>query len=120
LVLFDGLNASFAPGTNADTLITAIVPDHATTGPITVLTPQGNITSLAPFTVPVPLAIQPLAPNQVQLSWTADASDLLLETTYDLAAADWQTVSTSLSVGASRVTWTGPQGGAQFFRLRQP
>jgi hypothetical protein len=121
MVLFNGFSASFTPGTNADQFITAIVPDHATTGPITVLTPQGNIASLAPFTVPVPLTIQPLASNQVQLSWTADAPDLLLETITDLSAPNWQTVSTSPSIGASQVTWSGPQATpAQFFRLRQP
>jgi hypothetical protein len=60
-------------------------------------------------------------PGKVQLSWSADASDMLLESTTDLTAPNWQTVSTSPRVGANQVTWVGPQtAGAQFFRLRQP
>lgn len=121
LVLFNGLSASFAAGTNADTLITATVPDHATTGPVTVLTPQGSITGLVPFTVPVPLAIQPFGVNEVQLSWTADAPDMLLEATADLTAPNWQTVSTSPAVGTNQVIWFGPRNSVrQFFRLCQP
>lgn len=123
MVLFNGLSASFANGsdTNADTLITAVVPDRATTGPTTVLTPQGNVTSLSPFTVPVPLTVQHSGANQIQVSWSADAADFLLETSADLAGPNWQEVSTSPSVGTNQVIWSAPlTGSGQLFRLRQP
>jgi hypothetical protein len=121
MVLFNGISASFVPGTNVDTLITAVVPDHATTGPVTVLTPQGNVTSLVPFIVPVPLAIQQIGSNQIQLSWAADASDMLLEATTNVTTPNWQVVPTSPAVGPDQVTWTGAlTAPPQFFRLRLP
>lgn len=120
-VLFNGLSAEFTPGTDPDKAIVATVPPHATTGPVTVITPTGNITSLTSITVPVSLAMRLPDPNQVELSWSADASDLLLETTSDLGQPDWQTVPTSPSLDTERVIWRGPKGnGSQFFRLRQP
>ncbi len=121
MVLFNGQSAEFTNGTDPDRLITATVPAHATTGPITVITPQGNITSLTSFTVLVPLAMSLQPGGLVQLSWCADACDLLLESTSNLASPDWQPLCTSPAVGKDSVTWTGPLGsGAQFFRLRQP
>ncbi len=120
-VLFNGLSADFTNGTDPDRLITATVPVHATTGPVTVITPQGNITSLAPFTVPVPLAMTLQPSGLVQLSWCADACDLVLECTSSVTTPDWQPVATSPAIGAEYVTWTGPvRSGPQFFRLRQP
>lgn len=120
-VLFNGLSAEFTSGADPDRLLTATVPAHATTGPVTVITPEGNVTSLTPFTVPVPLAMSLQPGGLVQLSWCADACDLVLETSPDLATPDWQPTATSPSVGAASVTWTGPViNGAQFFRLREP
>ncbi len=120
-VLFNGLNAEFTPGTDPDKEIVATVPAHATTGPLTVITPQGNITSLTPFTVPVPLAMSLQPGGVAQLSWCADACNLVLENTPDLAVPDWQPVATSPAVGTESVTWTSPvRSGAHFFRLRQP
>ncbi len=119
MVLFNGLNAEFTPG--PDPGISATVPPHATTGPVTVITPLGNITSPTSFTVPVPLAMSLQPGGLVEMSWCADACDLLLETSSGLAAPDWQAVATSPFIGTESVTWTGPlRGGAQFFRLRRP
>ena len=121
VVLFNGLNAEYTPGTDPDKEILATVPAHATTGPVTVITSLGNITSLTPFTVPVPLAMSLQPGGLVQLSWCADACDLVLECASSVATEDWQPVATSPSVGKDSVTWTGPvRSGAQFFRLRQP
>ncbi|HEY5914064.1 MAG TPA: right-handed parallel beta-helix repeat-containing protein [Verrucomicrobiae bacterium] len=120
-VLFNGLNAQFTPGPDPDKEVVATVPAHATTGPVTVITPLGNITSLTPFIVPVSLAMSLQPGGLVQLSWCADACDLVLECSSSVTTPDWQPVSTSPCVGAECVTWTGPvRNGAQFFRLRQP
>jgi len=84
-----------------------------------VITPEGNITSLTPFTVPVLLAMALNGNNQVELSWCADACDLLLQTSSNLT--DWQPVSTSPSVGPDTVSCRVPLNGSSgFYRLRQP
>ncbi len=48
-VLFNGASATFA--VDSDSQITATVPDGATTGPISVVTPEGTATSAADFRV---------------------------------------------------------------------
>jgi len=59
--------------------------------------------------------------GKLRPSWSADAADMLLETTADLSAPTWQTVSTSPSVGTDQVISTSTLGApGQFFRLRQP
>lgn len=108
-------------GSDPDKELVATVPAHATTGPITVITAGGNLTSLSPFTVPVPLAMTLSGKDIVQLSWCADACDFVLECSSSLTTAKWQRVATSPCVGADAVTWTGPLvSKSQFFRLRQP
>jgi hypothetical protein len=121
-VLFNGQSAEFTAGADPDSEIVATVPVHATTGPIMVITTmQGNLRSMDPFTVPVLLAMAQPGDDTIELSWSADASDLLLECTSSLATPDWQQMATSPSVGNDVVTWTGPLAdGARFFRLRQP
>jgi hypothetical protein len=121
MVLFNGRSATFVPGADPATVITATVPAHATSGPVTVITPTGNVTALTSFTVPVSLAMQMPDSGQIELSWSAEASDLLLETTSDLGQPDWQMVPTSPSIGAERAMWRGTKVPVpQFFRLRQP
>ena len=59
-VLFNGASATFtnAPTNNLDLRITAIVPPDAISGPITIVTPHGSVTSTASFQVlPPPLTI---------------------------------------------------------------
>ncbi len=62
-VRFNGTDAAFI--VNTSTQITATVPDGATTGPVTVATPSGNVTSAGSFTVtsgaPVISSIDPLS-----------------------------------------------------------
>jgi len=49
-VTFDGASASFLA--HNDTSLDVIVPDSATTGPITVTNPAGSATTSTNFTVP--------------------------------------------------------------------
>jgi RNA polymerase sigma factor (sigma-70 family) len=53
-VRFNGTSAEFT--VVSDTLITTHVPDGATTGPVTVVTPNGTATSAASFTVTIAAA----------------------------------------------------------------
>lgn len=59
-VSFNGAAATFTVDT--DTQITATVPDTATTGPITITTPGGSVTSTTSFSVTTP-APPPPAPS---------------------------------------------------------
>lgn len=61
-VRFNGTSADFT--VSSDTLISAHVPTGATTGPVTVVTPKGTVTSTASFTVttPSPPSISGLSP----------------------------------------------------------
>jgi subtilisin family serine protease len=73
-VLFNGVSAVFANAftTNADFQILATVPLGAMSGPITIETPHGNVTSTSTLTIlPLPaLSIQPVpGTNLVELSW---------------------------------------------------
>jgi hypothetical protein len=119
-VLFNGQSAEFTSGADPDSEIVATVPLHATTGPIVVITQSGNLRSMDSFTVPVLLGMAQPGDDTIELFWSADFCDLLLECTSSLAAPDWQQMATSPCVGNDVVTWTGPlAGGARFFRLRQ-
>jgi hypothetical protein len=120
-VLFNGQSAEFTSGADPDSEIVATVPLHATTGPIVVITQSGNLRSMDSFTVPVLLGMAQPGNGTIQLTWSADACDLLLECTSSLATPDWQQMATSPCVGNDVVTWTGSLAdGARFFRLRQP
>jgi hypothetical protein len=56
---------------NLDLRITATVPPDATSGPIVVVTPHGNVTSTSVFQVLRPtLAIARSSPTELTLSWT--------------------------------------------------
>ena len=78
-VLFNGASASFtnAPTNNFDLRITAVVPRDATSGPITIMTPHGNVTSTASFQVlPPPLSISLSATDRVVIRWPAERQRL--------------------------------------------
>ena len=52
-VLFNGVPAAFSPSTNAaftDLQLTATVPPGASTGPVTIETPHGNVSTSSNFT----------------------------------------------------------------------
>ena len=73
-VLFNGASAVFShtSGTNYARSLTVTIPPDATSGPITIETPHGNVTSTNVFTVlPLPsLSVRPVpGTNLVELSW---------------------------------------------------
>jgi subtilisin family serine protease len=121
-VLFNGADATFAnaPTNNLDLRITAVVPPDATSGPITILTPHGNVTSTASFQVlPPPLSISLSATDGVVIRWPATGNAFVLEATDDLAAGSWSVVEAlTMDVGdETRIGVPAPKG-VRFFRLR--
>ena len=108
-VLFNGTSATFinALTNNIDLRITAVVPPDATSGPITIVTPHGSVTSTASFQVsPPPLTIRLTGANG-------------LETSEDLSASSWIPVTPAprIEIGQSKLTLPAPTG-KRFFRLR--
>ncbi len=72
-ILFNGISTSFtnAVGNNTDLRTTAFVPLDATSGPITVVTPHGNVTSASSFNV-LPPDVTP--PSLVRVTALAPAT----------------------------------------------
>jgi len=126
-VLFNGVPSVPGYATNAtflDLTLTATVPSDATTGPITIETPHGNVTTVSNFTVlSIPrLAIRPLSSNLVEVSWpsiggfTFQSADSLAPTSAWTAASF---VSARLTNGIRFVTVTNGAPN-RFFRLYRP
>lgn len=114
-VLFNGASASFtnALTNNLDLRITTTVPPEATSGPITILSPHGNVTSTAMFQVDRPtLSVRSATATELTLSWTG--LTFLLESSIDLRT--WIQVATP---GSSNAVINLNQNRA-FFRLRSP
>ena len=122
-VSFNGASATFtnALKNNLDLKITAIVPPDATSGPITVLTPHGSITSTNLFDVlPPPLTARLTGANELEIAWPATSSAFVLEMSADLSAGSWLPVAQS-PVVANRQTSLklAPGSGNRFYRLRR-
>ncbi len=121
-VHFNGASAHFTRAlTNSlDLRLTVVVPPDARSGPITVLTPYGSVTSSASFEVlPPPLAIRRTPENQIEISWPATGNAFVLESTVDLGSPLWEAFGTrpGMAEGQSRVvTSIGVNG--RYFRLR--
>jgi len=121
-VLFDGVAASFTrwPSNNLDLRLTATVPPDANFGPITVVTPHGNVTSSATFQVlPPPLEVRLATARQIEIAWPATGNAFVLETAPTLREPKWHEVmiSPSIAHGWSRVIFPGAES-SHFFRLR--
>ncbi|MBI4560079.1 MAG: hypothetical protein HY706_21000 [Candidatus Hydrogenedentes bacterium] len=122
-VLFNGASASFtnAPTNNFDLRITAVVPPDAASGPITVVTPHGNVTSTASVQVlPPPLTIRRAGANELEIAWPATSGEFVLEFSEDLTANSWNPV-TQLPLranGQSKLALTAPTG-KRFYRLKR-
>jgi len=123
-VLFNGASASFtnALTNNLDLRITAVVPPDATSGPITILTPHGDVISANSFQLlPPPLSVTFGSVEGLELSWPATSGAIELESTDNLAAASWSPVTEPVTRtnGATRLTMpAGPE--KRYFRLKAP
>jgi hypothetical protein len=123
-VLFNGAAATFAnaPTNNLDLKITAILPPDATSGPITILTPHGNVISSASFTViPLPaLNVNP-AGNGLILAWPALPAGFVLESTPNLQRPNWSKPTDTPIQNGNRWELNVEVSEAQlYFRLRKP
>jgi IPT/TIG domain len=120
-VLFNGASARFtnASSNNNDLRIIAIVPPDATSGPITIATPHGNVTSSAIFQVlPPALSAATRDQGQIQLRWPATSAALTLEACDDLRVQHLAPVQQTpiRENGESKVNLLSL--GATFYRLR--
>jgi len=123
-VRFGGASASFtnAPANYLDLRITAVVPPDATSGPISILTPHGEVTSTNSFQVlPPPLSVTFSSVGGLELSWPATSGAIELESTDNLSAASWSPVTEPLTRinGVTRVTIPAGPGG-RYYRLKAP
>jgi subtilisin family serine protease len=118
-VLFDGVGAPFT--NHSDFRITATVPLGAGNGPITLQTPQGNVTSTASFGAQskVLYTISSAEPT-LRLDWPGNG--YVLEFTESLAQPVWQPATqppTSVKGGTRQVVEVPCEGPAKFFRWRR-
>ena len=123
-VLFNGVNASSPMlwATIADLKITAIVPPDASTGPITVQTPHGDVTTSSSFVISAPsLAIEAFGPNGLLIQWQETGATLEVADSLG-AGASWLKATNAVTVdpngGFSVVLATA--NGPKFYRLSKP
>jgi subtilisin family serine protease len=121
-VLFNGAKASFtnAATTNLDLRLNAIVPPDATSGPITIVTPHGDVTSSAAFQVlPPGLWANLRSPGEIAVTWPATSNAFVLEASDSLTNPVWTQVTnhTVVSDGLTEVKIPSPPGN-RFFRLK--
>jgi subtilisin family serine protease len=123
-VSFNGVNA--ATFTNAvnnilDLQMTAVVPTNATSGPITIATPHGTVTSTTAFQVEPPLILtaRTRPDGKIELAWPATARALALEVTDLLGPGEsWRSVSaTPVPQGNAQTVVLVPELGTRYFRL---
>ena len=115
-----GATFTNAPTNNLDLRITATVPSGATSGPITVVTPHGNVTSSASFEVLAqPVALQIVkGENAVELSWNETNDFFTLEFSMDFLG--WSAVSFPRRIEDGRTVQPFlNQPGRAFFRLKR-
>ena len=122
-VLFNGVSATFtnALGNNADFRLTAVVPAGAASGPLTVVTPHGSVTSANIFTVPLlQLAVRAVSPDQLEIAWPTGSTQLVLEKSETMRSDSWTPVLTAPVVEGSWTRVTDPIAGpAKFYRLKK-
>jgi len=124
-ILFNGASAAFtnALTNNFDLRITAVVPPDATSGPITIVTPHGNVTSANNFEVlPLPLiSVAVAADGRLILSWPGTLTGFVLESTVSLSPANWQPAAEASITSSGRLESTvSANAGQRYFRLRKP
>ena len=122
-VFFNGASASFtnALTNNLDLRITAIVPPDAISGPITIVTPHGDVTSTTLFQVlPPPLRIALASASQVIVSWSSTSREFVFEWSEQVQGAVWMVWPDQPAVGkesSSVIVAVEPRN--RFLRLRK-
>lgn len=126
-VEFSGVAASFIEFTSERLL--AIVPTNAPSGPVRVVTQFGAALSKDVFEVigPAPppqlaLSIRATAQNRLELSWSADSANFVLQFSDSLqVAGPWSNLSTlSETIGERKVVTLDATANQRFFRLVRP
>jgi large repetitive protein len=120
-VKFNGTPASFLAPTN-DNLIVATVPLGATTGPITVQTHGGSVTTTNNFVIEsLLLSITNLDASTVRVSWTTNAPGFVLQSSTNLISSDnWSNEPVAAQIIGGRETVTNSETVPQkYYRLRK-
>jgi hypothetical protein len=104
-----------------DLRIAARVPNGATFGPITVVTPHGSVTSSSAFAVLRPqVSIHARSPEIIEITWTDGTAQFVLEESETMESNSWNPVTQipAIENGLSRVALPVSQS-RRFFRVRQ-
>ena len=90
-------------------------------GPITIVTPHGKVTSTASFQVlPPPLTIRLTGANEFEIVWPAVGTTFVLETSETVDLDSWSPVQQSPSAVNGQSSLKQTLGTAQrFYRLRK-
>ena len=123
-MLFNGVSAVFTNSTllYKDNRLIATVPLNALTGPITVETPHGNITSVNSFSVQWPqLSAVNSEDGKLEVQWPSQSFIYVLEASETLRPDDWAVVLPVpiLKNNVFKVILPAAVGHG-FFRLRHP
>jgi hypothetical protein len=120
-VQFNGVSATTSSNTSDNVLI-ANVPIGASTGPITVRSRGGNLTTTNNFIViPLVLAIANLDSNTVQISWTTNAPGYRLQSTAGVLSTNnvWTNEpAPPLIIGGKETVTNALVIPQKFYRLR--
>jgi hypothetical protein len=121
-VLFNGASAIFANAatTNLDLRIVAVVPPDAVSGPITIVTAHGDVTSSDAFQVlPPGLSANLRSPGEIAVTWPATSNAFVLEASDSLTSPVWTQLTNHTFVldGLTEVKIPLLPGN-RFFRLR--
>jgi hypothetical protein len=126
-VRFNGMEAVF---TNVfANLVIATVPLEATSGPITVTTSAGSVTTASHFTVegsssspPPIISVKWASANQIEIAWKKEAAGFVLQAASTLSdPSGWEDVqSAPVERENDLVVTQNSDSGHRFFRLRRP
>jgi len=97
-----------------------VIPPDAISGPITIVTPHGNVTSTTLFQVlPPPLTVRLTSANKLEIAWPATSPEFVLETAGNLSAGSWTPVTQPLFMtnGVTKLSVVAPTG-KRFYRLK--
>ncbi|MSU61356.1 MAG: hypothetical protein EXS31_03010 [Pedosphaera sp.] len=125
-VSFGGVAAEFT--VKSAQAITCVVPKNAVTGPITIVSPLGTVTSAASFEIevekidPPTMAVAAIDGGQIEISWPDIAKGFVLQENGDIGALDgWKELGAApVAAGGKFKVLVNGAAGLRFYRLAHP